>query len=186
MDHVRLHSCCVEERWTRWTEPSAKYVDYAFNVLGCLDVYLCILHVRDHAAVLNPTYDFADLQGLATSRHALITTARGFVFITLLCCAGHEPVHFLQGRIFPTQRSSRTVQAVITERSWSPPSTSGRVNNLNGNIAWKEQLISRDEERQGVTSGVLKAFLHLQLFEKLGYRGYASSILLRFCTLIRK
>lgn len=63
--------------------------------------------------------------------------------------AGHDPAYFMPGRIFPTQRASRTIQAIITERSWSPPSTSGRVNNLNGNIAWKEQLISRDEERTG-------------------------------------
>ena len=39
-----------------------------------------------------------------------------------------------------------TSKALIAERHWSPPTTNGRTSFLNGNVAWKEQLISRDED----------------------------------------
>ena len=48
-----------------------------------------------------------------------------------------------------TRRHARhpiTTKAITAERHWSPPTTNGRRTFLNGNIAWKEQLISRDED----------------------------------------
>ena len=48
-----------------------------------------------------------------------------------------------------TRRHARhpiTTKAITAERHWSPPTTNGRTSNLNGNVAWKEQLISRDED----------------------------------------
>jgi hypothetical protein len=80
----------------------------------------------------------------------------GFFLLTLAICAGQEPFFGRTGRIFlqPAggQRASRQsvlTESVATERRWTPPGTNGRATNLNGNIAWKEQLISRDEERTG-------------------------------------
>lgn len=73
--------------------------------------------------------------------------------------AGQEPFFSKSGRIFLTpagaQRASRQTiltEAIATERQWSPPTTNGRIPSLNGNVAWKEQLISREEGRKGVVS----------------------------------
>ncbi|CAK0746395.1 hypothetical protein CVIRNUC_001689 [Coccomyxa viridis] len=50
-----------------------------------------------------------------------------------------------------------TSKALIAERHWSPPTTNGRTSFLNGNVAWKEQLISRDEDDFAGSNGNGKA-----------------------------
>jgi hypothetical protein len=47
------------------------------------------------------------------------------------------------------------VEAIAAERRWSPPSTNGRVKDaiLNGNVAWKEQLITPEKTTKLVNTG---------------------------------
>ena len=58
----------------------------------------------------------------------------------------------------PSRRSRQStvkVEAIAAERRWTLPSTNGRVKEaiFNGNVAWKEQLITPEKTTKVVKQG---------------------------------